>query len=98
MVSLTHSAVFREEGEETVGTVTITNPTDQLAFFVRAILHREAVQGETEGLEVLPVFWSDNYMSLLPGETQTLDVRIFTEHLSGQTPAVRLEGWNLAEP
>jgi hypothetical protein len=89
-VSLTHTAVFREEGEETVGTVTITNPTDRLAFFVRAIL-----QKETDGLEVLPVFWSDNYISLLPGETQTLEVRVSTKHQSGQKPVVRLEGWNV---
>jgi exo-1,4-beta-D-glucosaminidase len=44
---------------------------------------------------VLPVFWSDNYISLLPGESQTLEVRIATAHLRGQKPSVRLEGWNL---
>lgn len=87
-VSLKHTEVFRVEGNETVGTTTITNPTDRLAFFVRAIL-----QKGTD--EVLPVFWNDNYISLLPGETQTLEVRISTEDLSGQKPVVRLEGWNI---
>jgi exo-1,4-beta-D-glucosaminidase len=87
-VWLKHSGFFRVEGDETVGTVTITNPTGRLAFFVRT----KKKKG-TE--EVLPVFWSDNYISLLPGETQTLEVRISTKHLSGQKPVVRLEGWNL---
>jgi len=89
-VTVKHTASYRTEGDETVGTVTITNPTDKLGFFVRAIL-----QKEKDGLEVLPVFWSDNYISLLPGESQTLEVRIATKHLNGQKPAVRLEGWNI---
>ena len=86
-VVLHHTEVFREAGDETVGTVTITNPTDRLAFFVRAILQK----GKEE---VLPVFWSDNYVSLLPGETQTLEVRVSTQQFAGQKPVVRLEGWN----
>jgi len=87
-VPLEYSTVFRTDGDETAGTVMVANSTDQLAFFVRAIL-----QKETDGLEVLPVFWSDNYISLLPGESQTLEVRVFTKYLSGQKPVVRLQGW-----
>jgi len=87
-ITLKHTETFRVEGAETVGTVTITNPTAHLAFFVRAILQK----GKEE---VLPVFWSDNYFSLLPGETKTLEVRVSTEQLAGQKPVVRLEGWNL---
>jgi hypothetical protein len=88
VAAVEHSAVFRVEGDETVGTITVTNPTEQLAFFVRGILYKEA-----DGDEVLPVFWSDNYISLLPGESQTLDVRVCTKHLTTQKPAVRFEEW-----
>jgi hypothetical protein len=91
-VTVSQTVAFRVEGDETVGTITIANPTDQLAFFVRAILQKEG-----DGFEVLPVFWSDNYVNLLPGESQTLEVRISTEHLCGQKPVVRLEGWNLKD-
>ena len=87
-VALKHTESFRTEGAETVGAVTIINPTAHLAFFVRAILQK----GKEE---VLPVFWSDNYISLLPGETKTLEVRVSTEQLAGQKPVMRLEGWNL---
>lgn len=33
------------------------------------------------GLELLPAFWSDNYLSLLPGEKKTVEVRISTDNL-----------------
>jgi len=88
VVPLEYSTVFRADGDETVGTVTVTNRTNRLAFFVRAVLQKEA-----DGLEVLPVFWSDNYISLLPGESQFLEVRVKTKHLSGQKPIVRFNGW-----
>jgi exo-1,4-beta-D-glucosaminidase len=47
-------------------TVQLENPTDRLAFFVQLRL----VDGD--GLDVLPVVWSDNYVSLLPGDARTL--------------------------
>ncbi len=48
--------------------VELANPTDKLAFFVQLRL----VDGL--GDDILPVLWSDNYVSLLPGETFTLRV------------------------
>lgn len=47
--------------------VKVHNPTDQIAFFLDFML----VEEET-GEPLLPVFWSDNYISLLPGEERTL--------------------------
>lgn len=43
------------------------NPTDKIAFFIDFML-----VDEKTGEPVLPVFWSDNYISLLPGEKRTL--------------------------
>ena len=40
---------------------------------------------------VVPVFWSDNYVSLMPGEHQELVVR----HDAGGPVAVELSGWNV---
>lgn len=45
----------------------VHNPTDKIAFFMEFILS-DKVSGEP----VLPVFWNDNYISLLPGETRIL--------------------------
>ena len=47
------------------------------------------------GQEVLPVFWSDNYLQLLPGESRTLTAAF----LRGQAPArvtLTAEAWNAA--
>src|ERR1700692_986617 len=49
--------------KDVVTHVTLQNPTNNLAFFVRLKLDRS--QG---GEEILPVVWQDNYISLLPGE------------------------------
>lgn len=47
--------------------VTVDNPTDKIAFFLEFML----VEKDTNE-PVLPVHWSDNYISLLPGEKRTL--------------------------
>ncbi len=82
-VALAVSAVA--EGAQV--TVRLANPTDQLAFFIRARLLRA-----DDGEELLPVYWSDNYLSLLPGESCQL-----TADLPVADAALRLavDGWNL---
>ena len=44
--------------------VTLTNPADVLAFFVRL-----RVLESDQGQRILPVFYNDNYVTILPGET-----------------------------
>ena len=71
--------------------VTLTNPAkNPVAFFNRLSL----VDPQTKK-RVLPVFYSDNYVSVLPGEQKkvTLD---YTPS-AGQSPALALEGWNVSE-
>jgi len=49
---------------------------------------------DAKGAQILPAYFSDNYVSLLPGETQRVTVR----YPQSRGPAtVRLRGWNLAE-
>jgi hypothetical protein len=69
--------------------LTVTNPGDRLAFFVRPSLRGP------DGEEVLPVYWSDAYFSLLPGETRTLTATVDAFRLEGGAPVVRVEGWNV---
>ena len=69
--------------------LTLANPGDRLAFFVRPTLLGPG------GDEVLPTFWSDAYTSLLPGETRTLTANVDAFRLEGATPRVRIEGWNV---
>jgi beta-mannosidase len=44
---------------------------------------------------VLPVYYSDNYVSLLPGENRTVSIEASSHDLGGSTPLVVLDGWNV---
>ena len=68
--------------------VTLNNAGTMLAFFERVEI------APTAGAdELVPVLWSDNYVTVLPGETRTLEARF-------AAPAgplvVRGAGWNVA--
>lgn len=67
--------------------VTVKNPGGDLAFFT--YLRLTAGEG---GPEVLPAYWSDNYFSLLPGESKTVTVE-FTSEVDDLQVAV--DGWNV---
>ncbi|MYT22185.1 exo-beta-D-glucosaminidase, partial [Streptomyces sp. SID7760] len=47
-----------------------------------------------KGTPVLPVRWSDNQISLWPGESATLTATYRTADLHGSAPRVRISGWN----
>jgi exo-1,4-beta-D-glucosaminidase len=68
-------------------TVQVKNTGNQLAFFSRLQLL------DGEGEEILPSYWTDNYLTLKPGEQQVVTVWI-DNHVS--TPEkVRVYGWNV---
>jgi exo-1,4-beta-D-glucosaminidase len=46
--------------------------------------------------EVAPVQWSDNDISLWPGESETLHVRYRRAALGGSSPVATVSGWNVA--
>jgi exo-1,4-beta-D-glucosaminidase len=44
---------------------------------------------------VLPIFWEDNYFSLLPGEKRKIRGYFYKEELEGKTPILKISGWNI---
>lgn len=65
-------AVFETKGIEAgreIAEVTIHNDSERIAFFIEL-----SVRDSKTGKTLLPVFWEDNYVSLLPGETRILRV------------------------
>ncbi|MEU5691322.1 exo-beta-D-glucosaminidase [Actinosynnema sp. NPDC020468] len=70
--------------------VTLRNTGGGVAFFVRA-----TVRKGVGGAEVLPTDWSDNYVTLWPGETLTLRATYRPSDLAGARPTVDVEGVNL---
>ncbi|NQV34507.1 MAG: beta-mannosidase, partial [Phycisphaeraceae bacterium] len=51
--------------------VQLKNPSETLAFFVHVSLCETP-----QDTEILPSFWTDNYVSLLPGQTRELSVTL----------------------
>ncbi len=68
--------------------VHLANHSKALAFQLRA-----AVRTASGGL-IAPVFWSDNWIELKPGESTTLTAQLSEEETA--TPTVQLDGWNVA--
>ena len=48
--------------------VTVSNPTDKVAFMIRLTAKDE------KGQLICPAYWSDNYLTLAPGETRTVSL------------------------
>jgi exo-1,4-beta-D-glucosaminidase len=69
-------------------TVRLRNDSQALAFQIalRAL--------DEHAAPVDPAFWSDNYLSLLPGETKTLTVHS-SSHGGTRISAIEVRGWNL---
>jgi mannosylglycoprotein endo-beta-mannosidase len=72
--------------------VTLTNPANApVAFFNRLALVNPKTQKR-----ILPVFYSDNYVSVLPGESKTVTLD-YTPSPGVPIPAVSVEGWNVTK-
>ena len=61
------------------------------------MVHLAATAGP-RGEEILPVFWDDNYFSLLPGETKEVTAEFAAADLNGKPPALEVGGWNVLSP
>jgi beta-mannosidase len=44
---------------------------------------------------VLPVYYSDNYVSLVPNESRTITIEAATAELKGDVGLVLVDGWNV---
>jgi exo-1,4-beta-D-glucosaminidase len=71
-------------------TVTFENQSDAIAFMVHGRLTRG--QG---GEDVTPIFWTDNYFSLLPGEKRTISAKYAAASLDGKEPVLEVDGYNV---
>jgi hypothetical protein len=87
-------------GADTATAVTITNTsgTPTVGFFLRADVRRGTVAGTPApgDNQVLPVFWSDNDITLWPGESETVTAPYRRSSLGGASPVVSVQGWNVA--
>lgn len=78
-----------EKDGEWSGTATVTNDGTVPALMIRLKLRAK------DGSDILPVFYQDNYFSLLPGESKKVNIRFRDEDTRGRKPIVDIEGFNL---
>jgi len=71
-------------------TATLRNPSHAVALMAHLQLR---TLGSRQ--RVLPVFYSDNYVSLVPGETKTISIETDRANLGGESPLLEVDGWNV---
>ena len=89
-VKLTTSETRSVRGDSTIINEKVKNATSHLAFMVYLDLKKEK-----SNESVVPVFWKENYFTLLPGEERTVSVWCHTSDLDGQKAKVVVGGWNV---
>jgi hypothetical protein len=80
------SARARKAGEDTRVDVVLTNQGRAPALAAKITMLDE------QGVRVLPVYYDDNYVSLLPGESRRIEV--LCPAGSARCARVALRGWN----
>ena len=84
------SGAYEEVDGETHAHIKVRNNSEHLAFFLRAEITRDS-----DGEEVLPIRYDDNYITVFPRETRTMDAVFLSSLLAGHKPALRLEGYDV---
>jgi hypothetical protein len=89
MVTLEAKAERKDDGGKRLLTVTLHNPTANIALMAHLQLRRSS------GERVLPVYYDDNYVSLTPNETRTITIEAALSDFGGEDALVVLDGWNV---
>ena len=96
----THPAWSAGDAKDEID-VTITNTSTKptVAFFLRADVRRGSASGAPASgdNEVLPIMWTDNDITLWPGESETLRATYRRSELDGAAPVVSVFGWNVPD-
>jgi exo-1,4-beta-D-glucosaminidase len=89
-------ATLRHEGGENIASVTLTVPPSSHAV---ALFQHVSIKRAAGGEPVLPILWSDNDVTLWPGESLTLTAHFPTSGDSAtagaERPVVEVSGWNV---
>jgi len=70
--------------------VTLHNPGKQVALMAHLQLRRQKTNER-----VLPVYYTTNYVSLVPYETKTITIEAALSDLKGDMPLILVDGWNI---
>lgn len=68
----------------------VKNPSASIAFF----MFMDVLNASTQ-LPILPIYWNDNYVTLLPGEERTYEASYFLSDSDGSRPLLEAKAWNV---
>ena len=89
-ITVHYDVTNKKTGKEyTVFTVRLENKSRHIAFFETLTL-----ADKSTGKTILPVLWSDNDVSLLPGEIRLITAKVHNEYLKNKIPVLRVQGYN----
>jgi hypothetical protein len=98
-VTLQAKATRQDVGGIVRVTVELHNPGPGIAIMAHLQLRRgktSAAKGvDAVTSRVLPVYSSDNYISLVPNATRTITLEADRAELKGESPLVVIDGWNI---
>jgi len=85
------ATIERKDNEsKRVVTVALHNTSTGIALMAHLQLRRQ-----TSGERVLPAYASDNYITLLPGESRTIQIEADLSSFKGEDALVVVDGWNV---
>jgi hypothetical protein len=83
----------KHRGQQWLLSTTLTNPSSLPVLMIRLKVVRS-----TTGDRILPVIYSDNYISLMPKESRTITMELADADTRGEKPRVDIEGFNIEKP
>jgi hypothetical protein len=88
--TVTAKLVRADKNGKCILQTTLRNSGHNIALMVHLQL-----RGARSNQRVLPVYYSDNYITLMPGEIKKITVEASLADLKGDKPMLALDGWNL---
>lgn len=82
----------RRNGDKWTMETRLNNTTAHPALMIRL-----KIAGAETGERILPALYSDNYISLMPGESKTITMSVKEEDARGEKPVVEISGFNLMD-
>ena len=89
-VEIESKTTILREGNKWIIETELNNTSDHPVLMIRL-----KVSGEESGERILPALYSDNYISLMPGESKSVRMSVKTEDSRGEKPMVEISGFNL---
>jgi hypothetical protein len=90
-VNLDHAVSVKRNGDYWILESRLENRSETPALMIQL-----KAKGASTGERILPAFFSDNFFSLLPGESKSVRIRLKKEDCRGEKPALEISGFNLS--